>query len=699
MQHAVGAVRSVAGQTHRPIEFIVVDGTATDDVLPEIEGALQEAPPGVTVQVVPKKNCNAAQAMNAGLLAARGEYVALLDADDRYAPDRLARCLAASGGAGIVVTYLVPVDGDGHRLRIGDRWRADYERILSNHIAEFPSLSCLGMFMDIVATPGNLFIHREILARVGGFSEFPRLHYLDFFLRASLQVEPSLIREKLLVHCVQSDPAPDCPVSLTEEHAEVIRKHLLRLISGERPANPLADVFRMHPFLFGQTIWTEAVKRAFDGLLEYRDPPPDALTAGDARPAGAWRTEPTREFTLVTHELTLTGAPVIVLELASLLRERGCRVTVLSLIDGPLKPEFTKRGIRVKTPPLLLERVTRFQAKAQQWAFRHGRLPERVLHWLARTLREFTEWVWQMRLWSHARGILVVNSVASWPLALKLPGGWKGPAFWYIHESIDPQWRVPGARANARLKRLVEAGRLTMLYGSDATRLHWAGNNFNGQVRYWSGISRSADDPYSASDHHEIRQNHSRRVILNVGSVSGRKGTRTLVEAFALGRAEGWIPGDVELCIVGCALPSVNPEARDLILRVLQPDLSGHVRVVHSVLPGALPSYYREAAVYAHASIFDCMPIALLSAMAHGLPIVTTDADGCKEAILHESCGLLVQPGQVRQMALALGTLLTQPDKARALGDAARARFVDRFCVEATFEPLYDTLVGRASGT
>ena len=47
-------------------------------------------------------------------------------------------------------------------------------------------------------------------------------------------------------------------------------------------------------------------------------------------------------------------------------------------------------------------------------------------------------------------------------------------------------------------------------------------------------------------------------------------------------------------------------------------------------------------------------------------------------------------------MAKALGTLLTQPDKARAYGAAARARVVDRFCVEATFEPLYDTLVEHA---
>jgi glycosyltransferase involved in cell wall biosynthesis len=279
---------------------------------------------------------------------------------------------------------------------------------------------------------------------------------------------------------------------------------------------------------------------------------------------------------------------------------------------------------------------------------------------------------------------------------VRLTGDWKGPAFWYIHETMDAQWIVPGELANSKLQRYAADGRLKMLYGSDATRLHWAGNGFDGKVHYWSGISKAAD-PHLALSQRELRQKRGRRMILNVGMVGGRKGTRTLIEAFALGRAEGLIPPEVELCIIACGRPSVSAEARDIIRRVLQPDLRGHVRLVHSVLPDALDAYYDAADVYAHASLFDCMPIAILTAMARGLPIVSTDADGCKEAIVHESCGLVVQPTQPRQMAEALGTLFAQPDKARAFGAAARARFVECFSVEATFPPLYDTLVGHAS--
>jgi glycosyltransferase involved in cell wall biosynthesis len=170
-----------------------------------------------------------------------------------------------------------------------------------------------------------------------------------------------------------------------------------------------------------------------------------------------------------------------------------------------------------------------------------------------------------------------------------------------------------------------------------------------------------------------------------------------MIEAFALGRRENLIPPDVELRIVGCQRPSVHAEARDIVRRIYQPDLRGAVRLVHNVAPAVLRSYYEEADIYAHASIFDCMPLAVLTAMAHGLPIVTTDVDGCKEAIMHESSGLLVQPGELRQMAQALGRLLCNSEQARAFGKTARARFIERFSAEATFPPLYDTLVQHAS--
>jgi hypothetical protein len=95
-----------------------------------------------------------------------------------------------------------------------------------------------------------------------------------------------------------------------------------------------------------------------------------------------------------------------------------------------------------------------------------------------------------------------------------------------FHETLDPHWLMPAERANSRLRELIAAGRLKLLYGSDATCRHWAENQYAGQVRYWSGISESTEYLGPASLRRTPGGKPARRVILNVGTVSGRKGTR-----------------------------------------------------------------------------------------------------------------------------------------------------------------------------
>jgi glycosyltransferase involved in cell wall biosynthesis len=78
--------------------------------------------------------------------------------------------------------------------------------------------------------------------------------------------------------------------------------------------------------------------------------------------------------------------------------------------------------------------------------------------------------------------------------------------------------------------------------------------------------------------------------------------------------------------------------------------------------------------------------------MAHALPIVSSDADGCREAIEDRVTGLLVPQRQVDRMATAIAQLLADRDQARSYGLAARQRFEERFSLEATVPPLLRTL-------
>ena len=82
------AIDSALGQTHPPLEVIVVDDGSTDDT-PRVLAAYADR-----IRVIRQANQGAGAARNAGIAAARGEYVAFLDSDDLWHPRKLELQLA-----------------------------------------------------------------------------------------------------------------------------------------------------------------------------------------------------------------------------------------------------------------------------------------------------------------------------------------------------------------------------------------------------------------------------------------------------------------------------------------------------------------------------------------------------------------------------------------------------------------------------
>jgi glycosyltransferase involved in cell wall biosynthesis len=86
------ALRSIAAQTHRPEEIIVIDDGSTDDSIERIGQS------GVDVTLLRVDIRNAAAARNAGIEAAVGNWLAFLDADDVWYPSHLARAVELLAG-------------------------------------------------------------------------------------------------------------------------------------------------------------------------------------------------------------------------------------------------------------------------------------------------------------------------------------------------------------------------------------------------------------------------------------------------------------------------------------------------------------------------------------------------------------------------------------------------------------------------
>src|SRR5262245_6150649 len=80
-------LRSVAAQTYPAHEVIVIDDASTDNSIAEVGRS------GVPVTLLHVVARNAAAARNAGIEAASGDWIALLDADDVWYPNHLARAV------------------------------------------------------------------------------------------------------------------------------------------------------------------------------------------------------------------------------------------------------------------------------------------------------------------------------------------------------------------------------------------------------------------------------------------------------------------------------------------------------------------------------------------------------------------------------------------------------------------------------
>lgn len=105
------AVASVLAQTYTGFECLVIDDGSRDRG-PDIARSFADP----RVRVVPQANRGLAGARNTGIREAKGEFIAFLDADDRWAPEKLARHVAlldSDPAIGVTFSASRLIDDDG----------------------------------------------------------------------------------------------------------------------------------------------------------------------------------------------------------------------------------------------------------------------------------------------------------------------------------------------------------------------------------------------------------------------------------------------------------------------------------------------------------------------------------------------------------------------------------------------------------
>ena len=138
----------------------------------------------------------------------------------------------------------------------------------------------------------------------------------------------------------------------------------------------------------------------------------------------------------------------------------------------------------------------------------------------------------------------------------------------------------------------------------------------------------------------------------------------------------------------GTERPNVQRRANDLRIGEGRLQFLGSRSDIHALLAAA--------DFFVLPSDVEGLPMAVLEAMAHGLPVVATAVGGIPEVITDGREGLLVPPGDAAALARAIQRLLTSSEMRLRLGDAARDRVSKEFSLE-TMANRYQQIYAEAT--
>ncbi|MBV0902724.1 glycosyltransferase family 2 protein [Haloarcula salina] len=183
------AIQTVSAQTYSPVEVLVVDDRSR---VPASDTVRKLSPDVAGLRCIRHdENRGANAARNTGVAEANGSYVAFLDDDDRWAPDKLQRQVAAfertDGDVGLVFTGRKHVgDGDVTERKMPDSIEGDVTKQL--------------LCRNVVGTQSSIMVRTEIAREVRFDEEIKRWADLEWYIRVSQVCDFHAVSEPLVIY-------------------------------------------------------------------------------------------------------------------------------------------------------------------------------------------------------------------------------------------------------------------------------------------------------------------------------------------------------------------------------------------------------------------------------------------------------------------------------------------------------------------
>lgn len=170
----------------------------------------------------------------------------------------------------------------------------------------------------------------------------------------------------------------------------------------------------------------------------------------------------------------------------------------------------------------------------------------------------------------------------------------------------------------------------------------------------------------------------SEQLVVGAGRLTHQKNFGDLVEALA-----ALAPGTPEW---RCIIAGEGELRRDLERRIAAFGLQDRVRLAGLV--GDMPRLLAAADVFCLPSLYEGLPLALLEAMAAGLPVVAYAIEGVTDVVRDRAQGKLAAPGDTSGLAAAISSLMRDAAERSRLGAAARGAVAARHSFDTVIDQL-----------
>ncbi|HEY7268711.1 MAG TPA: glycosyltransferase [Dehalococcoidia bacterium] len=181
-------------------------------------------------------------------------------------------------------------------------------------------------------------------------------------------------------------------------------------------------------------------------------------------------------------------------------------------------------------------------------------------------------------------------------------------------------------------------------------------------------------------------------VVGTAARLSGEKGVEYLLDAF----------DRLDLCDNAVLrIAGDGPERAKLEARAQTSGWGDSVRFEGWLDHERLPEFLRSLDMFVLPSLYEGFGVAAVEASACGLPVVASRINGIPDVVVDGETGILVPPKDPDALASAIESLVHDPERRKAMGEAGRAFVASRYNWAqnmAGLEAIYESLAGRTVG-